>query len=208
MAADAPMPDTARSLTLLPGALSFVPAGWRLQTLLGSCVSVVVWQPRLRLGGMCHFLLPERVGHRRAGPDGRFAPDALAMLEQQMHASGLDTWHFVAHVAGGAHCLARRTGQDDATLDIGRRNTEAALQWCRHMGMPVLQVAVGGRTSRQVDFDTSSGEVRIRAGLPIPETGLAPTLPAAAFAMGQLAGPAAPAAPAAPPPALAAKDLR
>ena len=35
---------------LMPGALSFVSAGWRLRTLLGPCVSVVVWHAGLRVG--------------------------------------------------------------------------------------------------------------------------------------------------------------
>jgi chemotaxis protein CheD len=173
-----PMSDptsSSRSLLLLPGAVSFVPAGWRLRTLLGSCVAVVVWQPRLRVGGMCHYLLPELRGARVAGapPDGRFAPDALHMLLQQMRASGSAPSEFAAHIAGGSHCVADWP-EDDA--GIGRRNAAAAAAWCQSNGLTVRAAQVGGRAARRVEFDSTTGVVTIRANE--IEAGAPPARPA------------------------------
>jgi len=56
----------------------------RIRTLLGSCVSITFWHPRLLIGGMCHYMLPERGNELRAedwhAPDGRYADEAVALL--------------------------------------------------------------------------------------------------------------------------------
>lgn len=43
---------------LNPGEIFFGGSGFRVRTLLGSCVSIVLWHPNRHLGGMCHYLLP------------------------------------------------------------------------------------------------------------------------------------------------------
>ena len=45
---------------LQPGDFYFGDRDTRIRTLLGSCVSITMWHPRLHVGGMCHFMLPER----------------------------------------------------------------------------------------------------------------------------------------------------
>jgi chemotaxis protein CheD len=156
-----PVPASSAQLLLMPGALSFVAAPCKLRTLLGSCVAVVVWHARLRVGGMCHFLLAQHPAGRAAAPlDGRFAPDALAMLLAQMQASGAPSHEFVAHVAGGAKCFD--TALPVPALDIGQHNVQAALNWCLAHALPVLSCDVGGKTARHVDFDGSTGQVLVR----------------------------------------------
>ena len=68
--------------TLLPGQWAFVRAG-ALKTLLGSCVSILVWHRERGFGGMCHYLLPERRTLLIVRPDrpetkarGKAAPQA------------------------------------------------------------------------------------------------------------------------------------
>lgn len=183
---DPPTAAEGGSLLLMPGALSFVGAGWRLRTLLGSCVSVVVWHARLRVGGMCHYLLARRTGPPGDVPDGRFGDEALEMLAQQMRCTGQAASSFVAHVAGGAQCLSCVQGA--GTLDIGAQNVAAALAWCRALGLPVQSCRTGGRAARHLQFDPASGQVQVRETLPLPEpaacqpglrsTGVPPQVPA------------------------------
>ncbi len=45
---------------LQPGELYFGDGRTRVRTLLGSCVAIAVWHPRLRIGGLCHYMLPSR----------------------------------------------------------------------------------------------------------------------------------------------------
>jgi Chemotaxis protein; stimulates methylation of MCP proteins len=45
---------------LQPGDWYFGDRDTRIRTLLGSCIAITIWHPRLLVGGMCHFLLPGR----------------------------------------------------------------------------------------------------------------------------------------------------
>ena len=157
---------TDRDIFLLPGALAFGNQGLRLRTLLGSCVSVVVWHPNLKLGGMCHFLLPNRFPVRtHEPPDGRYASDALQLLLEQMTKTVTYLDEYSAHICGGANCLNDTAGSPaGARFDIGQRNIEAAEAWCQRLRLGVLQRHVGGDTYRHVGFDVASGFLSVRSG--------------------------------------------
>ncbi len=176
-------PDTLRSealvttsrrdLFLLPGGLATGCAPLRLRTLLGSCVSVVVWQPRLLWGGMCHFLLPSRQGapgesDSGQAPDGRYGDEAMALLKQQMERTGFAPASFVATLCGGANCfdasLQSLAPGHSVWMDIGARNVQAALQWCQRMGLGVARQQVGGTLYRRVSLDVASGVVSVHEG--------------------------------------------
>ena len=65
--------DSVQEVFLNPGDFHFAGGHTRIRTLLGSCVSIALWHPERKLGGMCHFILPER-GQPAAGQelDGRY----------------------------------------------------------------------------------------------------------------------------------------
>jgi chemotaxis protein CheD len=147
---------------LLPGALSFTQRPLVMRTLLGSCVSVAVWHPQRRWGGLCHFLLPSRGRGQGEPGDGRFADEALALLERQMRHDGVALHEYVAHLAGGAWCLD--TGPGGTQPDIGAGNIAAARRWCAEHGLQPGAEHLGGRVFRHVEFDTGSGVLRVREG--------------------------------------------
>ncbi len=154
-----------RDMFLMPGALAFGGPNLRLRTLLGSCVSVVVWHPTLRLGGMCHFLLPARFPEDADAPlDGRYAQDALHMLLLQMSQSVIDISEFSAHICGGANCFSDVAERTSQPFDIGRRNIAAAEAWVNQNRLGLLQKQVGGEMYRHVAFDNATGFLSVRQG--------------------------------------------
>ena len=62
--------------TLHPGDLAFATRGERLDTLLGSCVAIVLTDPRRTVGVMCHIV------HARS------APRAAAQSAGVVHVGG------------------------------------------------------------------------------------------------------------------------
>ncbi|MCX6131219.1 MAG: chemotaxis protein CheD, partial [Proteobacteria bacterium] len=57
-----------------PGQLAFSIATAKIKTILGSCVSVVLWDKDSKIGGLCHYLLPElSEGATPSARYGRFA---------------------------------------------------------------------------------------------------------------------------------------
>jgi chemotaxis protein CheD len=155
-------PEPFQRLFILPGGMAFSSEKGVLRTLLGSCVSVVVWHPRRRMGGMCHYLLADRPRVAPdCPPDGRYATDALALFVQRMQQADTDPAQYVAGIYGGANVV-----DVENAPDIGRRNIAAAEAWCQQQGLQVLEREVGGRCHRVIEFDIAEGHVRVRDGLP------------------------------------------
>jgi len=132
--------------------------GMRMRAVVGSCIALVLYHPRLKTAAMAHIVLPESAG--RAGTPGKFAdtaiPSMLAMLkERNTPAPGL-----TARLAGGANMFG-----NSGPLRIGEANVEAVAGALRSAGIPIVGQDVGGSQGRRVAFDCSSGEMTVeRAG--------------------------------------------
>ena len=115
-----PINPAAIDIFLQPGDVYFGDRGTRLRTVLGSCVSITFWHPRLLLGGMCHYMLPERAGAADDRRDGRYADEALDLLIEEMLAAGTQPRDYEAKIFGGGRMFSFAAGR--GALDIGNRN--------------------------------------------------------------------------------------
>ena len=97
--------QAGQDLHLLAGQLYFGNQAKTIRTLLGSCVAVTLWNPRRRLGGMCHFLLPNRQRADGTPLDGRFGEEALYLLVQALLRAGTKPQEYVSHLYGGADTM-------------------------------------------------------------------------------------------------------
>ena len=160
---------------LKPGEHAVGDARHRLRTLLGSCVSITLWQPQQRVGAMSHFLLPRRqrpaVPGCHAALDARYGEDALALMVQGLARRGIDVRQCVARLFGGGDMFPnrQRTPHMLASGSVGRRNGEAAHALLRQLGVPVASEHLFGAGHRRIVFDIATGEVRshqVRPGGP------------------------------------------
>ncbi len=132
-----------------------------LKTLLGSCVSVCLFDPVTRVGGMNHFALP-RASHGER-PSARFGATAMELLMQAMHAHGARPERLVAKIFGGSRVLEIGA----SGRDVAQRNVQFARQILEAEGIGVVAEDVGGRYARQIRFHTDSGRVFVRAIRPV-----------------------------------------
>lgn len=154
---------TPQEINLTPGELWFGGGDVRVRTLLGSCVAVTVWHPRRRLGGMCHYMLPERTGVRGAKGDGRFAGDALDWLVRRMIETGSRPCEYEAKLFGGGRMFELAPGaRVDGVTDIHGRNAAAARSLAAHYGLCVRGEHLGGSGHRQVVFELPTGDAWVR----------------------------------------------
>lgn len=63
----------------------------RIRTLLGSCVSITLWHPDLRIGAMSHFLLSQRPARLTGPPDARYGQEALSLMLRDLRHQGVDS---------------------------------------------------------------------------------------------------------------------
>ena len=145
----------------MPGQMHIGPHASSLRTLLGSCVAITLWHPLRRIGGMCHYLLPQR--SRRAGEplDGRYGDEALEAMVQALQSLRADPKDFIAHLYGGADTLS---GHDAGSFNIGERNIEQGWSLIDRYGFALDGVDVGEDVPRTVTLTLASGEVAMRRG--------------------------------------------
>jgi len=152
--------DTRTEIFLHPGEWKFAGQDYIISTLLGSCVSIVMWHPHLRQGGMCHYLLAQR-NESSDTLSGRYGDEAMLLLLRAALACGRPLKEFQVKLLGGATVLSHREGERSSN-DVATRNIEMARQLARQLGLNVQAEDLGGTSPRMVVFDVQSGDVWVR----------------------------------------------
>ena len=94
---------------------------------LGSCVGICLYDPRIKLGGLSHILLPDSSAQKPVTAPYRFADTAIPLLLRKMEAMGANRRFIKAKIAGGAQMFAS-VGKP-AISDVGQRNVPCARRW-------------------------------------------------------------------------------
>ena len=152
------MSDTHQSLkSISVGELHVSHAGPLIRTVLGSCIAVCLFDPRARIGGMNHYLLP--YGPAGSPTDCRYGEHAIPLLVQRCMAKGAAPDRLVAKIFGGASMQEPRV---DAIQRVGEINIAFAVEELADRSIPILGQDVGGRFARDIRFDTMAGSVKVK----------------------------------------------
>ncbi len=139
---------------LYPGALFVNKQPYFITTILGSCVAVCLYDKRLNIGGMNHYLLPFWNGEGLPSP--KFGNIAIKQLISKMKALGSNPEDLIAKLFGGAAVL--NTKQE--VFYIGERNIAVAKKVLDEAGIPIVAQSTGGDRGRKIIFNTATGEIR------------------------------------------------
>ena len=123
-------------------------------TLLGSCVSVCMFDTVAGVGGLNHILLPLSVQARADQARGA-AVHAMELLVNPLLRAGASRRRLNAKIFGGASF-----GNNLGT--IGADNVDFARSFLTNEGISVVAESVGGNSARQLRFFPSTGRVRQR----------------------------------------------
>jgi len=145
---------------LQPGEWYFGDRQTRVRTLLGSCVSITLWHPGLLIGGMCHYMLPERFARRPSGPDGKYADEAFWLLLREVEKSGAALHEYEVKLFGGGNMFPAT--QRCEKEHIGRKNADFGRHLLHRHGLRPKAADLGGNGHRTVLFDIWSGHVWVR----------------------------------------------
>ena len=119
-----------------------------ITTVLGSCIAACLWDSRVGIGGMNHFLLPGGHGDDRNAM--RYGLHAMELLINALLREGADRQALRAKLFGGAHLQAHLP-------DIGARNHRFAVEFLQREGIPCVGGSVGGDRGRRVRFWPTEG---------------------------------------------------
>jgi len=144
-----------------------------LNTVVGVCVTVCIWDRVEKRGGLCHYRLAIKSEAIEEGTINGFAKDsgelsghghdygseAIVALLKKFKMSGSVVGNLEARILGGADI---HNGHFTQGQRIGEKNIGVALTLLGEFGIPIVGKAVGGAHGRQIRFNTGSGEVCFR----------------------------------------------
>jgi chemotaxis protein CheD len=127
-------------------------SGVVLSTVLGSCVSVCLFDDRAKIGGMNHYLLAE--GDLSESGNLKYGAYAMELLINSLLKKGAARANLSAKIFGGARMSGR-------FATIGPRNAEFAVSFLKGEGFPVLSQDTGGQSARRLNFHPTTGQARL-----------------------------------------------
>ena len=142
-----PPADGGQRHVLHPGDVVCAERGERLETLLGSCVAIVLTDPQRTLGAMCHIVhsKPATAG---ATVSAAYADVALDRMYTLLRARGIEPRLCEAYVVGGGNMFPALFAQGH----VGDDNAQWALDALTHDGVAVLFHDLGGNTYRRLSW--------------------------------------------------------
>ena len=144
--------------TLHPGDVACADQGERLETLLGSCVAVVLTDPRRTIGVMCHIV-------HQGAPTGAtkrtsaYAEVAFEAMFAMLLARGIIPALCEAYVYGGGNMFPDLV----KSWHVGDTNARWALDTLIDLGIPVLFHDVGGNTYRRLSWTVGTAVPQVIA---------------------------------------------
>lgn len=122
-------------------------------TVLGSCISVCLFDSVKMIGGINHFMLPFWNGEGLAS--AKYGNMAMEKLLGEMLRKGATKKNIQAKMFGGANLV-------NLTMNVGERNAETARRLLEKENIRLVAESVGGTAGRKILFDTNSGLVKMR----------------------------------------------
>jgi chemotaxis protein CheD len=132
----------------------------KMKAVVGSCIALSLYHPRLNRGVMAHVVLPDSAG--RGGAPGKFADTAVPQMLELLKEFSATASCLTAKLAGGANMFG-----SSGPLQIGDANVEAVAHALRAAGIRITAQDVGGNRGRRVTFECEGGAMIVEsAGQP------------------------------------------
>lgn len=128
-----------------------------LETLLGSCVAIMLYDRGKKVGGMAHVMLPETHDMNTKNP-GKYANTAIPAMITKMVILGARPEKLTAKLAGGAAMFKSKSNN----IDIGTKNINATKRELKKYGIRLVGEDLGGTSGRTVRFTLRDGKVFVR----------------------------------------------
>ena len=141
------------AVKVLPGEYFVTADDMMVMTVLGSCIAACIYDPRVRVGGMNHFMLPD--GGNDAG--GRYGSYAMELLINEMMKLGARRETMQAKVFGGGQVMHSFT-----TMNVGERNTAFVLDYLQTERIAVISKDVLDIHPRKVCYFPATGKAMVK----------------------------------------------
>jgi chemotaxis protein CheD len=129
---------------------------------LGSCVGLTLYDPKLKIAGMAHVMLPSSNIAKEGNVNiAKYADTAIPDMIEKMQALGASISRLEAKLAGGAQMFAFSSNND--MMRIGPRNVDSCKEVIQRYEIPIKGEDTGANYGRTIEFDCTTGILLIRS---------------------------------------------
>lgn len=141
----------------MPGEMTITKKQVILSTVLGSCVSVWLYDQAKKISGINHYLLP--VNNKNDHEINKYGDTSLEKMLQVMISMGAEIRYLSAHIFGGASMFSNK----HTNFGVGQKNVQIAEQFLQKYKIRVVSAETGGTTGRKVTIHLDTGKVEVKS---------------------------------------------
>lgn len=132
-----------------------------LQTILGSCIAICLWDPESKIGSLAHALLPSiEFSSKKASNNPKKYVDSLIPLQlSELRSKGVLKKNLVAKLVGGANMFSEVI--PDSDNHVGKKNARKAIEILGEHNIPILAKDTGNFFGRNITFNLSNFEITV-----------------------------------------------
>lgn len=128
--------------------------GQVLETILGCCVGICLYEKKRKIGGLLHTMLPTAPRGKNIDPVRYFNTGLIEILRVMKTEFGIQETDLTARLFGGAKLILK------SNQNIGQENVDHARRFLKQKKIEIISQRVGGNRGYRIQFDISSGSVK------------------------------------------------
>lgn len=137
----------------------------KIVTVLGSCISVILYDEQLHTGAICHALYPTQPKqHKKHNKKHTafYADAAIHSMYEKLLNRGSFHRNIIAKVFGGSHKIPGIDGDEKYKRKrAGHRNCRSAIKTLKGLKIPIIAKEVGGKLGRRIVLFPDLGIVKV-----------------------------------------------
>jgi chemotaxis protein CheD len=141
---------------LHPGQVCLCEQPSMVETVLGSCVAVTLWNPRLQVSCICHAVMP--FGGACGKEPLKYVDSSIRHMLELLWARSSRRQELEVKVFGGASMRGVAPGR----TSVGQQNVDAALATLAKEGFTPRICETGGTSGRKLIFHSATGDVFVK----------------------------------------------
>jgi chemotaxis protein CheD len=143
------------TVKVLPGEFYISKEDIVLSTVLGSCISVCIYDPLLDFGGMNHFMLPASSEQDDIERPLRYGLFAMEQLINGMMKNGCTRENMQIKVTGGGALIS-------GLISIGTQNINFIKKYIVEENLQLISIDLGGDQARRVAYFPKTGRMLVK----------------------------------------------
>ena len=147
---------------LKPGEMHLTREPAIVTTILGSCVSVTMYDAHTKIAAICHAVMPSSADAKKKAEGNKnifqYVDTSIEwMLDQFLH-NGIKQRDIQVKLFGGAEMFIEHS-KGRESIAVGKRNIEVALRTLEMNRLKIKSWNIGGNRGRKLIFNTLTGDV-------------------------------------------------